>query len=124
MALRLNSLPGSGSRSTARRSAREPNAGMKAGAAGRKARATLLLLFAILAPAQTPRFEKDILPIFTANCFICHGKSSPKLGLDLRTAAAALRGSHNGAVIVPGSLDKSLLWQKVSQRQMPPEAFK
>src|SRR5207249_10252155 len=44
--------------------------------------------------------------------------------LDLRTAAAALRGSHNGAVIVPGSLDKSLLWQKVSQRQMPPEAFK
>ncbi len=88
---------------------------------------TVALTVAGCALAQTsagaPLFEKDIFPIFIQYCVNCHGKSSPQLGLDLRTAASALRGSHNGPVIVPGSLDKSPLWQKVSTRAMPPEAF-
>jgi mono/diheme cytochrome c family protein len=70
-----------------------------------------------------PRFEKDILPIFTTYCFTCHGKTSPQLGLDLRTAASTFRGSHNGPVVVRGSLENSLLWQKVSSKAMPPEVF-
>jgi mono/diheme cytochrome c family protein len=74
--------------------------------------------------AEKPVFEKDVLPIFTRYCFNCHGKSSPQLGLDLRTARLTMRGSQNGAVIVAGSLEKSLLWQKVSKRVMPPPQFK
>ncbi|MFQ5733194.1 MAG: DUF1553 domain-containing protein [Planctomycetaceae bacterium] len=35
-----------------------------------------------------------------------------------------MRGSQNGAVIVPGSLEKSLLWKKVSTREMPLKLFK
>jgi len=70
-----------------------------------------------------PRFEKDILPIFTTYCFTCHGKSTPKLGLDLRTASSTLRGSQNGPVIEKGSPEKSLLWQKVSSKAMPPAVF-
>src|SRR5581483_5801513 len=86
------------------------------------------LAFAIAAEAassgsDTPRFEKDVLPIFTTYCFTCHGQSSPKLGLDLRTAASTLKGSHNGAVIVKGSPEESLLWQKVSKRLMPPAIY-
>ena len=53
----------------------------------------LLLAFAAIAPlfAETPpRFEKDVLPILTKYCFTCHGQSSPKLGLDLRTASGAM----------------------------------
>ncbi len=73
--------------------------------------------------AGSPRFEKDILPIFTEYCFTCHGKSTPKLGLDVRTAVSALNGSQNGPVIVKGSPEQSLLWQKVSTRAMPPEVF-
>lgn len=73
--------------------------------------------------AEAPRYEKDVLPIFTKYCFTCHGQSSPKLGLDLRTAAGALRGSHNGPVIVQGKPDESLLWKKVSSRQMPPAVY-
>ena len=70
--------------------------------------------------AEKPVFEKDVLPIFTRYCFNCHGKSSPQLGLDLRTARLTMRGSQNGAVVVAGSLEKSLLWQKLSKREMPP----
>lgn len=69
-------------------------------------------------------FEKDVLPIFTKYCFNCHGKSSPQLGLDLRSARLAMRGSQNGAVIVAGSPEKSLLWKKISSRQMPLAQFK
>ena len=77
-----------------------------------------------LPAADAPVFETDVLPIFTRYCFNCHGKSSPQLGLDLRSARLAMRGSQNGPVIVPGSLESSLLWKKVSTRQMPLALFK
>ncbi|MBT6153113.1 MAG: DUF1553 domain-containing protein [Planctomycetaceae bacterium] len=88
---------------------------------------TIIFAFAAVgsaAAAEKPVFEKDVLPIFTRYCFNCHGKSSPQLGLDLRTARLAMRGSQNGAVVVAGSLEKSLLWQKLSKREMPPAQFK
>ena len=75
------------------------------------------------AAAGEPVFEKDVLPLFRRYCFNCHGKSSPQLGLDLRSARSTLRGSQNGAVIVEGSLAESLLWEKVSTREMPLELF-
>ena len=71
-----------------------------------------------------PVFEQDVLPIFSTYCFTCHGKSSPELGMDLRTAASVLRGSHNGPVIEKGSPDTSRLLQLVSKHLMPPPAFK
>ena len=83
----------------------------------------LLTLLFSLTLAAAPGYEKDVLPILTKYCFTCHGQSSPKLGLDLRTAAGALRGSHNGPVIVKGKPDESLLWKKVSTRQMPPAIY-
>jgi mono/diheme cytochrome c family protein len=76
-----------------------------------------------LAQADAPRFEKDILPIFTQYCFTCHAQTRPQMGLDVRTAASTMRGSHNGPVVVKGSPEKSLLWQKLSSKAMPPEAF-
>jgi hypothetical protein len=45
------------------------------------------------------------------------------IGLDLRTAQSILKGSHNGPVLVEGDSAKSLLYQKVSAREMPPKAF-
>ena len=74
--------------------------------------------------AGAPVFERDVRPIFSSYCFTCHGKSSPELGLDLRTAASVLRGSHNGRVIEKGSPENSRLFQKVSKHLMPPPAFK
>jgi uncharacterized protein DUF1553/uncharacterized protein DUF1549/cytochrome c len=76
--------------------------------------------------AQSITFERDVLPIFTANCLSCHGGTSiyTQAGLDLRTINSVLRGSLNGPVIVKGSPEKSLLYEKVSKRAMPPVAFK
>ena len=75
------------------------------------------------ADAGAPRFEKDILPIFTQYCFTCHAGTRPQLGLDVRTAASTMSGSYNGPVIVKGSPEQSLLWQKVSSHAMPPAVF-
>ena len=85
----------------------------------------LLALAGGSARAETagPRFEKDVLPIFQQYCFTCHGQSAPQLGLDLRTAACALKGTYNGPVIVKGSPEQSLLWQKVSTHAMPPQVY-
>ncbi len=45
------------------------------------------------------------------------------VGLDLRSASSVLKGSHYGPVVESGSPEKSLLYQKVSAREMPPKAF-
>ena len=92
-----------------------------------RCKALFILLPASLGAQSTagaPVFEQDVLPIFSTYCFTCHGKSSPELGMDLRTAASVLRGSHNGPVIEKGSPDSSRLFQLVSERMMPPPAFK
>ena len=87
---------------------------------------SLLVCSAMLSRAQSGaplKFEKDVLPVFTQYCFGCHSRISPQLGLDLRTAASTLRGSQNGPVIVKGSPEQSLLFEKVSKREMPPPAY-
>ena len=71
---------------------------------------------------QSPSFKQDVLPIFSAHCFSCHGGTS-MAGLDLRTASSVLLGSHQGPVVVKGFPDESLLYRKISTRVMPPEAF-
>jgi len=83
----------------------------------------LLLCWCALVRAAEPRFEKDVLPIFQHYCFTCHGQSSPKLGLDLRTAASTMKGTYNGPVIVTGSPEQSVLWKKVSTHAMPPPVY-
>ena len=80
-------------------------------------------LFAAPTTENAPIFEKDVLPIFSTYCFTCHGKSSPELGVDLRTAASILRGGFNGPIVEKGSADESRLFMKVSKKQMPPPAF-
>ena len=66
-----------------------------------------------------PPFEADILPIFQANCLVCHGENLRQNGLDLRTRDSVLRGGETGPAIVPGSAARSLLLEKVSSGVMP-----
>ena len=90
------------------------------------------IAFAVLAPVllaasptadDAPVFEKDVLPILSTYCFTCHGKSSPELGVDLRTAASVLRGGFNGPIVAKGKPEQSRLYRKVSKHEMPPPAF-
>src|SRR5262245_40262120 len=49
------------------------------------------------------QFEKDVLPIFEANCAKCHSGSSPQGRLDVRTRTSLLKGGNSGPAIVPGA---------------------
>ncbi len=53
---------------------------------------------------------KVLQPLFLQACGGCHGPV-PTKGLRLTDFASAMKGSENGAVIVPGSLDKSKVIQ-------------
>jgi hypothetical protein len=71
-------------------------------------------------PSSAPLFERDVLPIFTARCFKCHGMEARKAGLDLRTPPLVFHGSAKGPVLVKGSAEQSLLYQRVATGAMPP----
>lgn len=60
--------------------------------------------------ASRPEFyTARVQPIFAANCFRCHGGMNHRGGLNMATRAAMLKGGHDGAVVVPGDSEKSLL---------------
>ena len=77
------------------------------------------LLFA-QKPAQTPVFEKDILPILKANCLMCHSGSGAQGGLDVSELSSLLKGGKSGKSIQPGASERSLLLEKVASGTMPP----
>jgi len=69
--------------------------------------------------AESPAFERDVLPILNAHCLQCHGGVHQRNDLDLRTHAMAMAGGKSGVVVVPGKPEESLLWQKVNTDVMP-----
>jgi WD40 repeat protein len=59
-----------------------------------------------------------------ANCLSCHNAEKHKAGLELTTRAAALKGSDDGPVLVPGKPDQSVLLKALSldaDPHMPPK---
>lgn len=71
-------------------------------------------------------FGRDIRPLLSDRCFICHGPDAGKRKGKLRLDAAefAVLARENGAAIVPGDAESSLLWQRINahdlDEQMPP----
>jgi hypothetical protein len=79
------------------------------------------------APAQEDgavSFRNDILPIMENSCVRCHGGSRTERGLDLRAYDALMRGSRNGAMLIPGDADNSELVIQVVSGEMPRRAPK
>ncbi len=84
---------------------------------------------ALLARAAGPGaaadfFEMRVRPVIVKNCYACH-TSSAMGGLQLDSREHALAGGKDGAVIVPGDPDKSVLIQAVRRThakfKMPPQ---
>ena len=81
------------------------------------------------APA-TVRFNRDIRPILSDNCFACHGPDEDDRGgdlrLDVRDEAIADRGGY--AAIVPGKPDESEILRRIlshdADEVMPPPRAK
>jgi hypothetical protein len=65
-----------------------------------------------LCPAQNTGDERAAA-ILSEKCFSCHG-AAKVAGLDLRQRAGALAGGARGPAVVPGSADRSILYQAVS----------
>ena len=83
----------------------------------------ILIAISPNAIADPPRFEREVLPLFSAKCLGCHGleKAKRKAELDLRSAASILMGGESGPAVVPGQPDDSLLWKMIESQAMPPE---
>jgi hypothetical protein len=77
-------------------------------------------------PAATVSFNRDIRPIMSGTCFRCHGpdESSRRAGMRLDLRDEALKRRANGAPIVPGRPDDSLVVKRIfaedPARVMPP----
>ncbi|MEM7394862.1 MAG: DUF1549 domain-containing protein, partial [Verrucomicrobiota bacterium] len=70
-------------------------------------------------------FEKEVFPIFEANCLKCHGPDQQKSELRVDRRALLLRGGDAGVPsIVPGQPEKSFLLEVIKgvdpEMQMPP----
>lgn len=70
--------------------------------------------------AQRLSFEKDVRPILVRACLECHGAETREAKLDLRTVSEMLRGGENGAAIMRGDPDRSLMVDLIATGQMPP----
>ena len=77
---------------------------------------------------QVQFFEAKIRPVLTDKCYACHSSRGEKIrgGLVLETRAGVLRGGDDGAVVIPGDADASLLIKAVrytdEKLKMPPKA--
>src|SRR5579862_1346161 len=66
-------------------------------------------------PGQPPvAFEKSAQPVLQQHCVKCHGAQPKVAGLDLGSAASAIKGGNSGAAIVPGSAAKSMLYKRIA----------
>src|SRR4051812_35692343 len=59
------------------------------------------------------RFDAQVRQILEARCVKCHGSNVTKGGLDLRRAAALLKGGDGGPAVVSGKPEESLLVEKI-----------
>jgi hypothetical protein len=76
----------------------------------------LLLAFAVESRAEPMRYNRDIRPILSDNCFACHGpdKANQKAGLRLDVREHALKPAKSGDVaITPGDVSKSELISRI-----------
>ena len=98
----------------------------------------VLAMFVLTVPASvaaqqtaSPRtvdFQREVRPILSDNCFRCHGpdQSTRQARLRLDTHDGAFAARPNGTTIVPGDLEASLLYTRITHAderlRMPPPA--
>ncbi len=71
------------------------------------------------AAAQTPDFDRDVLPIFETSCTFCHGAELQERQLRLDSEAAVMQGGVSGPVVAPGDSDASPLVRRLLGKDEP-----
>lgn len=72
-----------------------------------------LLSFGIVRAAPNSFYGRQIDPVLEAKCVSCHGAGKMESGLRLDSYDGLMKGGKDGAVVVPGSPQHSLLLQRV-----------
>ncbi|MBI3860426.1 MAG: hypothetical protein HY290_00870, partial [Planctomycetia bacterium] len=80
-----------------------------------------LISLVVAARARADDFDDSVASLLARRCLACHSSAEKKGGLDLSSAKSALAGGDSGEAIAPGKPDDSLLWERVSKREMPPK---
>ena len=81
----------------------------------------IVLGFRSVDASDAVEYDPAIRALLQARCVRCHGPNKPKAGLNLSSPEAITRGGEHGAVVVAGKRDQSLLWERVSAGEMPPD---
>ncbi len=85
---------------------------------------SLLLLLAVCIPALSADFAKDVEPVLTKRCIVCHGAAQQLAGVRLDNGLDAKKGGYSGAILVPGKPDASKLIERIASAKdgfrMPP----
>jgi mono/diheme cytochrome c family protein len=84
---------------------------------------------ALSAAAQDKKavsFERDVQPIFKANCISCHKPDKKKGKLDMSTYADLMKGGKQGTPVKAGDPAKSILVEMISgpEPEMPEKGDK
>ncbi len=74
-------------------------------------------------PAEVS-YANDVQPLFTQYCTRCHGGSKTEEGLSLSSFADVMSGSKEGAVIIPGDAENSVLAMLMVSGEMPQRGAK
>ncbi len=65
-------------------------------------------------------YEKEIAPILSNKCEVCHSSSLQEGKLDVTDPASLLKGGKSGPAILPGKADESLLIKLAGRTGTPP----
>ena len=111
-----------------------PSGSQRQGCRAFVAGAIVLLGVTVASAAENPAtaviagvdFAKEIVPLLAKRCFACHGPTTQEGGLRLDERAGATAALDSGGhAIVPGSIDSSLMLERILSTdpdiQMPPE---
>ncbi len=63
----------------------------------------------------------SVMALLKVRCVKCHGPAKTEGELNLSTPGLLAHGGENGPAIAAGKLDESLLWQRVTADEMPPD---
>ncbi|MCA9107430.1 MAG: PSD1 domain-containing protein, partial [Planctomycetales bacterium] len=73
---------------------------------------------------QDDLFVTRVAPILVRSCLACHRGEQAEGGLDLASRTGMLAGGESGEVIDPSDAERSLLWTRVRDDEMPPNDHK
>lgn len=79
----------------------------------------ILLLVALPASADDRDVNHAAAELLSRRCLQCHAGATAEGKLDLTRRKSALHGGEQGAAIVPGDVEGSLIWQRVAADEMP-----